>query len=95
MSSATTVLNLYAGTNESGGADFFMYKNVLYTLIKSAGVCTAAQKSYTVYTSAPVATQQQLAAFDLGGTTYLVTDGSTARHSYSVVPGQDVAAYES
>jgi len=95
VSSATTVLNLYAGTNESGGADFFMYKNVLYTLIKSAGVCTAAQKSYTVYTSAPVATQQQLAAFDLGGTTYLVTDGSTARHSYSVVPGQDVAAYES
>jgi hypothetical protein len=97
VSSATTALNLYAGTHESGGADFFMYKNVLYTLIQSAGVYTAAQKSYTVYTSAPVATQQ-LAAFDLGGTTYLVTDGSTARHSYSVVPGQDIAdiaAYES
>ena len=78
VSSATTVLNLYAGTNESGGADFFMYKNVLYTLIKSAGVYTAVQKSYTVYASAPVATQQQLAVFDLGGTTYLVTDGTTA-----------------
>lgn len=78
VTSATTVLNLYAGTNESGGADYFMYKNVLYTLIKSAGVYTAVQKSYTVYVSAPAATQQQLAVFDLAGTTYLVTDGTTA-----------------
>jgi hypothetical protein len=78
VTSATTVLNLYAGTNESGGADYFMYKNVLYTLIKSAGVYTAVQKSYTVYASAPAKTQQQLAVFDLGGTTYLVTDGTTA-----------------
>jgi hypothetical protein len=78
VSSATTVLNLYAGTDESGGADFFMYKNALYTLIKSAGTYTAVQKSYTVYASAPVASQQQLAVFDLGGTTYLVTDGTTA-----------------
>jgi hypothetical protein len=77
ITSATTVLNLYAGTNESSGADYFMYKNVLYTLIKSAGVYTAVQKSYTVYASAPVTTQQQLAVFDLGGTTYLVTDGTT------------------
>ena len=33
----TTVLNVYAGTPESGGADFFTYKNVLYTLVKSGG----------------------------------------------------------
>ncbi|HXB32741.1 MAG TPA: hypothetical protein VNV35_04940 [Puia sp.] len=78
VTSATTVLNLYAGTNESGGSDFFMYKNQLYTLIKSGGVYTAVQKSYTVYVAAPVSTQQQLGVFDLGGTTYLVTDGSTA-----------------
>ena len=45
------MLNVYAGTPESGGADFFMYKNVLYTLIKSAGVYIAVQKSYTVYAS--------------------------------------------
>jgi hypothetical protein len=78
ITSATTVLNLYAGTNESGGNDYFMYKNMLYTLIKSAGVYTAVQKTYTVYVSAPASTQQQLAVFDLGGTTYIVTDGSTA-----------------
>jgi hypothetical protein len=78
VTSASTVLNLYVGTNESGGADYFMYKNVLYTLIKSAGVYTAVQKTYTVYASAPAAAQQQLAVFDLGGTTYLVTDGTTA-----------------
>lgn len=78
VTSATTVLNLYAGTNESGGSDYFMYKNVLYTLIKSAGVYTAVQKTYTVYVSGPVTTQRQLAVFDLAGTTYLVTDGTTA-----------------
>ena len=78
VNAATTVLNLYAGTNESGGADYFMYKNVLYTLIKSAGVYTAVQKTYTVYVSLPAKTQQQLAVFDLAGTTYLVTDGTTA-----------------
>jgi hypothetical protein len=78
ITSATTILNLYAGTNESGGADYFMYKNQMYTLIKSAGVYTAVQETYTVYTSVPVSTQQQLAVFDLGGTTYVVTDGTTA-----------------
>ena len=83
ITAGTTVLNLYAGTNESGGADYFMYKNVLYTLVKSAGVYEAVQKSYTVYAAAPTATQQQLAVFDLGGTTYLVTDGTTASSSPS------------
>lgn len=78
ITSATTVLNLYAGTPESGGSDYFMYKNVLYTLIESAGVYTAVQKTYTVYASAPAPVQQQLAVFDLGGTTCLVTDGTTA-----------------
>jgi hypothetical protein len=76
--SATTILNLYAGTNESGGADYFMYKNALYTLIKSAGMYTAVQSTYTVYAATPASTQQQLAVFDLGGTTYIVTDGTTA-----------------
>ncbi|HVH76575.1 MAG TPA: hypothetical protein VM755_16790 [Stellaceae bacterium] len=70
-------LNLYAGRSESGNADFFMYKNVLYTLVKSAGVYEAAQKSYTVYAAAPVSGQQQLAVFDLNGTTYMATDGTT------------------
>ena len=78
VTSATTVLNIYAGTNESGGADYFMYKNVLYTLIKSAGVYIGVQKTYTVYASQPVSTQQQLAVFDLSGTTYIVTDGTTS-----------------
>jgi hypothetical protein len=78
VTSATTVLNVYAGTNESGGADFFVYKNVLYTLLKSSGTYVAVQKSYTVYAAAPATSQQQLAVFDLGGTTYLVTDGTTA-----------------
>ena len=55
-----------------------MYKNVLYTLIKSAGVYIGVQKTYTVYASQPVSTQQQLAVFDLSGTTYIVTDGTTA-----------------
>ena len=55
-----------------------MYKNVLYTLIKSEGTYTAVQKTYTVYASAPASSQQQLAVFDLAGTTYLVTDGTTA-----------------
>ncbi len=71
-------LNLYAGTPESGNADFFTYKNVLYTLVESEGVYIAVQKTYTVYASTPTATQQQLAVFDLAGTTYMVTDGTTA-----------------
>ncbi len=78
VTAGTTVLNVYPGTNESGGADFFTYKNVLYTFLKSEGVYVAIQKSYTVYASQPAATQQQLAVFDMGGTTYLVTDGTTA-----------------
>ena len=55
-----------------------MYKNVLYTLVKSAGCMTSVQKSYTVYASSPTTSQQQLAVFDLNGTTYMVTDGTTA-----------------
>ena len=74
----TIILNVYSGTAESGLADFFTYKNVLYTFVKSGGVYVAVQKSYTVYASRPAAGQQQLAVFDMGGTTYMVTDGSTA-----------------
>lgn len=77
VTAGTTVLNVYTGTPESGGADFFTYKNVLYTLVKSEGAYVAAQKSYTVYLSRPAATQQQLAVFDLNGATYILTDGTT------------------
>ncbi|MFM0330068.1 RHS repeat domain-containing protein [Paraburkholderia strydomiana] len=78
ITAGTTVLNVYAGTAESGLADFFTYKNVLYTLVKSEGVYVAVQKSYSVYASVPAVGQQQLAVFDMNGTTYLVTDGTTA-----------------
>lgn len=78
VTAGTTVLNVYPGTPESAGADFFVYKNVLYTFVKSGAVYVAVQKSYTVYASDPAATQQQLAVFDLSGTTYLVTEGTTA-----------------
>ena len=77
----TTVLNVYAGVPESGGADYFTYKNQLYTLIASEGTYEAVQKSYTVYAAGPGPGQQQLVVFDLGGTTYLVTDGTTAQDS--------------
>jgi len=77
VTAGTTVLNVYPGTPESGGADFFTYKNVRYTLVKSGAVHVAVQKSYTVYQSKPTVTQQQLAVFDLNGTTYIVTDGTT------------------
>ena len=73
----TLVLNLYAGVPESGGSDFFMYKNVLYTMVKSGSTYVAVQKSYTVYVTKPALSQQQLAVFNLSGTTYLVTDGTT------------------
>ena len=63
---------------KSGFADFFTFKNVLYTFVKSEGVYVAVQKSYTVYVSQPAVNQQQLAVFDMGGTTYLITDGTTA-----------------
>lgn len=78
VTAGATLLYLYAGTPESGGEDFFTYKNTLYTLLKSSGVYVAVQKSYTVYVSKPAPSQQQLAVFDLNGTTYLVTDGTTA-----------------
>ncbi|MBS1854108.1 MAG: hypothetical protein JST11_01990 [Acidobacteria bacterium] len=78
VTAGTTVLNVYAGTPESGYSDFFMYKNVLYTLVKSGSTYVAVQKSYTVYAAKPVTNQQQLAVFDLGGTAYMVTDGTTA-----------------
>jgi hypothetical protein len=77
VSAGATILNVYAGTAESGLADFFTYKNVLYTFVKSGGVYVAVQKSYTVYASQPTADQQQLAVFDMVGTTYIVTDGTT------------------
>ncbi len=78
VKAGTTVLNVYAGTPESGNADFFTYKNVLYIFAKSEGVYVAVQKSYSVYASVPAVGQQQLAVFDMNGTTYLVTDGTTA-----------------
>lgn len=78
IAAGTITLNLYAGIPESGNADFFTYKNVMYTLIKSKGVYTAVQKSYTVYVANPAKTQQQLAVFNLEGVTYWVTDGTTA-----------------
>ena len=77
IKAGSTTLNLYAGTPESGNADFFMYKNVLYTLVKSGSTYLAVQKSYTVYASTPAAIQQQLAVFDLAGATYMVTEGTT------------------
>ena len=66
-----------------------MYKNVLYTLVKSAGMYVAVQKSYTVYAAKPAASQQQLAVFDLNGTTYMVTDGTTpgVGHAAGINPG--------
>src|SRR6185312_6265027 len=67
ITAGTTVLNLYPGTPESGGADFFTFKNVLYTLVKFGSTYVAVQKSYTVYVSKPAAAQQQLAVFDLNG----------------------------
>jgi hypothetical protein len=78
VSAGTTVLYVYPGTAESGFADFFTYKNVLYTFVKSAGVYVAVQKSYTVYASQPAGGQQQLAVFDMGGATYIVTDGTSS-----------------
>jgi hypothetical protein len=78
VTSGSTILNVYAGTAESGSSDFFTYKNVLYTLVKSGVPYVAVQKSYTVYVSKPTVNQQQLAVFDMNGMTYLVTDGTTA-----------------
>jgi hypothetical protein len=78
ITAGTTILNLYAGTPESGGADFFTYKNVLYTMVASEGVYVAVQKSYTIYGAHPTPNQQQLAVFNFSGNTYLVTDGTTA-----------------
>ena len=77
VTAGSLMLNVYPGTSESGGADFFMYKNVLYAFVKSGATYLAVQKSYTVYAAHPVAGQQQLALFDLEGTSYIVTDGTT------------------
>ena len=81
VTAGSTVLNVYAGVPESGNADYFMYKNVLYTLVQSGATYEAAQKSYTVYAARSVTCQEQLAVFDLNGTTYMVTDGTTAGSS--------------
>jgi hypothetical protein len=78
VTAGSTTLNVYAGTAESGYADFFTYKNVLYTFVKSGTTYVSVQKSYSVYASVPAVGQQQLAVFDMNGTTYLVTDGTTA-----------------
>jgi hypothetical protein len=45
--------------------------------VKSGATYVAARKAYTVYVSRPAATQQQLAVFDMNGTTYIATDGTT------------------
>ena len=77
-SATPTILNLYAGVPQSGNADFFLYKNVMYTLVASEGVYVSIQKSFAVYAASPTPNQQQLAVFNLNGNTYLVTDGTTA-----------------
>jgi hypothetical protein len=77
ITAGTLVLNFYAGIAESGNTPFFTYKNALYTFVESEGVYVAVQQSYTVYAATPASDQQQLAVFDLNGTTYIITDGST------------------
>jgi hypothetical protein len=79
-SGPATTLYLYAGIPQTGNADFFMYKNALYTLLPSVtgGKYQAVQKSYPVYASVPAASQEQLAVFDLNGNTYMLTDGTTS-----------------
>ena len=77
ITAGTTVLNLYAGIPESGNADYFMYKNVMYTMVKSGAIYVAVQKAYTVYAAQPSDGQKQLAVFNLNGTTYLLTTGTT------------------
>jgi hypothetical protein len=84
VSARTLRLNISPGVPESGGADFFTYKGVLYTLIQSGGNYVAAQKAYTIYAAQPAGGQQQLAVFNLGGTTYLVTSGSTVGDATSM-----------
>lgn len=78
VSAGNSSLNLYAGVPQSGGLDFFIYQNTLYTLVQSNAVYVAVQKSYPVYVSQPVASQPQLAVFNLNGTTGIVTAGTTA-----------------
>jgi hypothetical protein len=78
VSAGPLVLNVYPGSAQSGSADLFIYKGILYTLIKSGGVYVAVQKAYSVYAAQPAGGQQQLAVFNLGGTTYLLTSGSRA-----------------
>jgi hypothetical protein len=76
--STPTILNLYAGVPQSGNADFFLYKNVMYTLLASEGKYVSVQKSFAVFAAMPTPNQQQLAVFNLNGNTYMVTDGTTA-----------------
>ena len=71
-------VNLYAGIPQTGSSDFFIYNGQLYTLIASSGTYVSVQASYPLYASQPQPSQQQLAAFSLGGTTYLVTCGTTS-----------------
>src|SRR5438045_2508941 len=62
VTAGPVVLNIFAGTAES---DFFTYKNVLYTFIKSESIYIVVQKSYNVYASHPATSQQQLAIFNM------------------------------
>ena len=86
-------VNLYAGTSESGGADFFMYKNVLYTLVKSERGLRCGAESLHRYAAKPAPTQQQLAVFNLGGH-HLSGHGRhhprRRRHRGGHQPGHDV-----
>jgi hypothetical protein len=43
VSAGSLVLNLFPGSAQSGGADFFTYKGTLYTLVKSGGTYVAVQ----------------------------------------------------
>ncbi len=78
VKAGSTTLNLYAGTPRIGELRLLhVQERALYTLVKSGSTYVAVQKSYTVYAATPAADQQQLAVFDLAGTTYMVTDGTT------------------
>jgi hypothetical protein len=76
VTAGVATLYIFSGKPESGNADYFTYKNVMYTLIKSKSVYESVQRSYTIYAAHPSPVQQQLAVFNMAGTTYMVTDGT-------------------
>ena len=72
-------ISIFAGVSETGKADFFIYKDIVYAFTKGNGGYIDVRKTYSVYFSKPSTTQQQLAVFNLSGTTYIVTDGYRPR----------------